>query len=158
MWFRINLIFFFRWRVNLIFIFFVFMFFVQVSCTTISIAWRIASFACMGITCLIICTTFVVFLIFIWRWSQYWWGFFTSMLLPTFSPLLIFSGSWVILFKFLVVSLFFFLGIRSLSIDTNIVEKLQSSRANLFALIFITFGSCSSIIYHLNWLMVMIYF
>ena len=57
---------FYRWGVNVFIILFIFMFFIQVSCTTIIIAWRITSFTCMGITCLIICTTFVVFLICIW--------------------------------------------------------------------------------------------
>ena len=39
----------------------------------------------------------------------------------------------------------FFLGIRSPSSDTVIVEQLQSSRADLFVLIVISVGSCYSI-------------
>ena len=47
--------------------------------------------------------------------------------------------------KFLMVSFFFFLGIRLPSSDAVIVEHLRSSCADLFVLIVIFVGSCSSV-------------
>ena len=70
-WF--NYIIFFRWRFNVFVIFFIFMFIIQIFCTTISITRIIIRF-----TCLIISTTSVVFLILIWWWYFYILCFFIN--------------------------------------------------------------------------------
>ena len=72
------------------------------------------------------------------------------------------SGSWVSLFAVTKVSdtLFFgcFPGIRPSSCDADILEKILSSRVVLGILFSCFLDSILAICYHLNWIIVMMFF
>ena len=118
------------------------MFITQVSCTTISITWRI-----IGFTCILISITSVVYLIFKWWRCLFWIMFFSSMILSSFALLLGLSRSWILYFPLIKVSEIFFLlivlEIRSLSGDTVVIivpGLYILERLGLSLLTFISFG------------------
>ena len=76
-YFWFNTIIFFRFSFIAFFILFISMFFVQVSCTTIIFTWRI-----IILTCLIISTANVVFLIFKWWRCFFYYLFFHQLHYP----------------------------------------------------------------------------
>ena len=99
--FLFKFIIFFRWRVNVFVIFFIFVFIAQVSCTTISVTWRIVKF-----TCLLIITTNVVLPILKWLRSFLQILFFHQWYCSLFFGGL--SGSWIFSFSVMNVSFIYF--------------------------------------------------
>ena len=98
-WF--NSMIFVRWKLNLFFIFFIFIIIAQVSCTSISITWRIIIF-----TCVLIITTNVVLPILKWLRSFLQILFFHQWYCSLFFGGL--SGSWIFSFSVMNVSFIYF--------------------------------------------------